>query len=510
MNHVSALDEYMTKVFQWIMVIVMISVTLGAIVFSILTGMGMYPEVSGIELGAFIFTIFIYDVVGIVLYRKGIINGVVDPKMLFYGKVYLTILIGIQYNFMVYLFPSREMWAFVFYFLACQALFLDVKLISITLAELALSVIVVSIVKADEVLPVRDNLFIAEMMLRTCIMMLSLFGIYLLTRFAGKYLADAKRHELEKNNNMTNQVLEKAANISERLAVTSSMVLENVESESASTEELSSISEELLDMSRNIIDHNSDSTKNLALLKDCSENVSEKVKKSTHISDELVSISSDNEKDLNQLLAVSEEVVSSNQSTMDAIERLLSGTKKIGNTVNIIDEIATSTNLLALNASIEAARAGEAGRGFAVVANEIGNLAKNTQASLKEINDIVQALEKEASVVTDSVGLNSDKLNYQNEILDNTVKKVKNMMKLLSSSLQAIREVDSLNEEQVSLIATTLQFNENISKQIEVENQQFANIVDVVQSNTEEIAELNNQVDGLNMIVKELEELLRK
>ena len=84
------------------------------------------------------------------------------------------------------------------------------------------------------------------------------------------------------------------------------------------------------------------------------------------------------------------------------------------------------------------------------------------------------------------------------------------MMKLLSSSLQAIREVDSLNEEQVSLIATTLQFNENISKQIEVENQQFANIVDVVQSNTEEIAELNNQVDGLNMIVKELEELLRK
>ena len=206
--------------------------------------------------------------------------------------------------------------------------------------------------------------------------------------------------------------------------------------------------------------------------------------------------------------------------TKDVIEEISSNLQKsINNSkqVDKIDElteeilsISAQTNLLALNASIEAARAGEAGRGFAVVANEIGNLARNTQSSLKEINNVVQSLEAEASVVTESIGLNSDKLSYQYETLEKTVEKVKNMMKLLTSSLVAIREVDALNDEQVSLIATTFTYNENISRQIEVENEQFTNIVGVVQNNTQEITELNNQVDGLNEIVKELESLLKQ
>ena len=66
---------------------------------------------------------------------------------------------------------------------------------------------------------------------------------------------------------------------------------------------------------------------------------------------------------------------------------------KVGDIVNLINDIASQTNLLALNATIEAAHAGDAGKGFAVVASEVKNLATQTSDATGEISGQVNAIQ---------------------------------------------------------------------------------------------------------------------
>ncbi|MEW5834153.1 MAG: methyl-accepting chemotaxis protein [Pseudomonadota bacterium] len=91
------------------------------------------------------------------------------------------------------------------------------------------------------------------------------------------------------------------------------------------------------------------------------------------------------------------------QETSKRIKRLGESSQEIGSIVELINDIAEQTNILALNAAIQAASAGEAGRGFAVVADEVQRLAERSASATKRIETLVQAIQSDTNEAVSSM-----------------------------------------------------------------------------------------------------------
>ncbi len=123
--------------------------------------------------------------------------------------------------------------------------------------------------------------------------------------------------------------------------------------------------------------------------------------------------------------------------TAKKVKRLGESSQQISKVVSLINQIALQTNLLAINASIEAARAGEEGRGFAVVAEEVGALAAQSAAATKEIEGIVDAIQRETSEVVDAME------NGTTQVVEGT-RQVNEAKESLNQIVKVSREIDDL------------------------------------------------------------------
>ena len=85
------------------------------------------------------------------------------------------------------------------------------------------------------------------------------------------------------------------------------------------------------------------------------------------------------------------------QDTAKRIKRLGESSQQIGDIIELIDDIAEQTNILALNASIQSAMAGEAGRGFSIVAEEVQQLAERASNSTKQIEGLIKSIQSETN-----------------------------------------------------------------------------------------------------------------
>lgn len=500
------MKEYRKKVAVFIIAILLFSATAAAIVFPAFKLFKLYPTVSWGIIAIFVAVVITEDIVGILLIKGSLPQTVLSPEYEKRCKNFLFLVLILNLNLITWFFPSKESWMFAIYFLVLIAFFLDIQYVIKCCIVEVLSLIILFI--GNPVARPTESMFWSEIILRAICITLSSLGIIVLLIFINKYLLNAKKEQLEKNNEKVINVLDKVSHITGRLGEASSSLVGTSQNQSASTEELSAISENLLESSMAMMNKSEQSKENLAHLEESSHNMEQKMQDVDKISKELVEISISNEKALNHLMGMSEEVENSTNKTREVTTKLLHESEEIGKTLDIINEIAESINLLALNASIEAARAGEAGKGFAVVAQEVGHLAVSTKESLLNVNDVVSRVQNGTNDVSQFMNDNAEQLIRQNEVIIETVKGVRTMMELLKKSVDAIQQADEIRNTQNKVIQETVAINEDIAERIGQENEEFSNIASMVQDSTKEIMGIAEQIEKFNSMITELEKLL--
>ena len=507
-NYKSALDEYINKVYVLILLLVPGACQCAGLLYTTEKFLGFFPTVSWTALVIFDVTCLIYLCMGIYFVRTGFVEGYVSSSKLKAAKLFLVIIMFVQFNFILYMIPSTEFWGYALLFVIAVALFLDVRIVLITALEISASLAVSWFISGDTLLPVRDSLFIPNIIARIVCLVLTLFFIAILTYLVSHILVNAKKGEMERNNEKVMNILDSVQTLSGRLQEAGSSLSKISENESSSAEELAATSEQLVESSTMLGSKTEEGTENLSELNKWVAVVADNVEKVEAASRDLLDNSFKNKQLLNDLHKINGEVSNSMNTTTDIAQKLSDAVQEIDVTLNLISEISESTNLLALNASIEAARAGEAGKGFAVVATEVGSLANSTQNSLNEVKSVIDRVQNNVKEITLQIEENASKLGTQNEYFANVFHSIQDTTELLNASVSAIATMSEAHNKQAEVIRKTISINQSIAESIRNENEQFLSINAMAGRNADDTAEVATQANAINNMVDEMSKLL--
>ncbi|QQS36949.1 MAG: Cache 3/Cache 2 fusion domain-containing protein [Ignavibacteriales bacterium] len=184
------------------------------------------------------------------------------------------------------------------------------------------------------------------------------------------------------------------------------------------------------------------------------------------------------------------------KQSADTVQQLGKSSDQIGEIIQVIDDIADQTNLLALNAAIEAARAGEQGRGFAVVADEVRKLAERTTKATKEIALMIKQIQKDTSGAVESMNQGTLEVEKGKELANKAGDSLKQIITGAESVVDIVSQVAAASEEQSSAA-------EQISKNIE-------SISAVTQESAQGVQQIARAAEDLNRLTNNLEELVAR
>ena len=197
-----------------------------------------------------------------------------------------------------------------------------------------------------------------------------------------------------------------------------------------------------------------------------------------------------------QTVSGMDRVRAATMGTGERITALGASSKKIGEIVEAINDIAEQTNLLALNAAIEAARAGEHGKGFAVVADEVRKLAERSATQTREIAELISGIQDGIGTAVTAMGENTAEVEAGVALANQAGQSLAEILAAVDGAVAQVATVTTICKEVDTSAANVLHAAENVSAATEEANaatEQMAASSSEVTKAIEQVAAITQQ-----------------
>jgi methyl-accepting chemotaxis protein len=288
---------------------------------------------------------------------------------------------------------------------------------------------------------------------------------------------------------------------SEAVVSTTGHVKENIKETNQATNTVSHMTLTLAETSKNQLKDTQTSNRHLQELEDELEKSSQSADTIQAIADKITGLIQDAQTAMAALYDQSLHSQETLKTIMTNIKTTKQQTEDIKKASQLIHTIAEQTNLLSLNAAIEAARAGEAGKGFAVVADEISSLAKMTNNSTQEIDDLVSQLTSQSNKTLANSQTIQEAIGSQAQQTEKTSSKYQVIFDQVNHILRAISSIKSGND---ALTTSHKEFKATIDQLEEVagvnahEASETSASTEQILASLEDIQASINQLDQLS------------
>ncbi len=291
----------------------------------------------------------------------------------------------------------------------------------------------------------------------------------------------------------------------------------NSETLSATSEEIASSSGEVANAIQQVASGASDQAGHLQEIVDLVKNITTSLDKvygelsrvKTN-SEETSRLADTGKKELDSLIVSINGAREAFKVVVERLDVLKGSVSQVGEILDVINDIADQTNLLALNAAIEAARAGEAGRGFAVVADEVRKLAEQSRISSDRIRALLNNITSETEEVVATSEEVSEQVTSQLENVERTVKAFDNILDSVTAIAPMIeatyREVDGTVKAKDAVL-DRVQSISSVTQETSASAQEISASAEELSASTQEIAINAQQVLE---VAKRLEEQVER
>lgn len=192
-----------------------------------------------------------------------------------------------------------------------------------------------------------------------------------------------------------------------------------------------------------------------------------------------------------------EDIAEAQAALEERIDGLVEAVGEMDDIIEVINDIAEQTNMLALNANIEAARAGEAGSGFAVVADEVKSLAEQTQKEASEVESLLMGVTEDINAASSQLGEVGESVDVGQSKIEETDEALDAIKTRVDDTSQSMNEVAVATDSQADS-------TEEVSSMLDRLNEQAEEMADEIESLDTETEAQTEQMDTIASATEDL------